>query len=474
MKLYIKRTAPVLGLLGLGLAGCQPDIEAPSVSAGSADFSSYYAVGNSLTSGYSDGGLYNEAQANSYPAILAQQFGKTDKGPRSFNQPSFSAAKSAGSGYAKLVLVNGALAPATPSQSNSFLGEPVAYTGTNPALPTELEAYTGPALDNLGVPGISVLSSDATAASTGNATADAQIRGAARAYGVLNNFYQRILPSADRGTKDYVTYFGQRAANATFFTCWLGNNDVLTYATNGGVAVATNPFSNMTDTTSFGRGYRNIVATASRNGTVKGVVANIPNVTNIPYFTTVPVAAVIASIKSNPAIPNASTASLYITTGTGTVREATPADLLTLPARAVIGTPSTTANPFPVGVGYSATQSNPLPSNYVLDATEAAAVVTRTTLLNNIIAKTARQNKVALADMNSFFASIASSGYVTNGVNNSTTYVSGNLFSLDGVHPTPRGYAVVANEFIRVINQFYGATVPTVNPNNYRGVVFPQ
>jgi len=482
MKLFIKRSAPVLGLLGLGLAGCQPDIEAPKASAGSADFSRYIAVGNSLTAGYSDGGLYNEAQATSYPALLAQQFAKTGNGPASFVQPSFSAAKKDGSGYIKLLSVNGVLAPVVPtpppsptnSNGNSFLGEAVAYTGGK--LPgsgqDELEAYTGPQPDNLGVPGISVLSADRTAASTGVPVLDAATRNTAAAYGVINPFYQRLLPAADRGTKDYVTYIGQKSVS--FFTCWMGNNDVLTYATAGGVTSATNPFSGLTDTTSFGRGYRNIVGTISKNGTVGGVCANIPNVTTIPYFTTAPVAAVIASIKANPAIPNAAAASLYITTGTGTVREATSADLLTLPARAVIGTPSGTANPFPVGVGYSATQANPLPSQYVLDATEAAAVVTRTNLLNAIIAKTARQNKAALADMNTFFTSIAQQGIVANAVSNTATFASGNLFSLDGVHPTPRGYAVVANEFIRVINANYGSSIPTVNPNDYRGVAFPQ
>ena len=484
MTLFIKRNAPAVGLLALGLASCQPEIEAPAASAGSANFSSYVAVGNSLTSGYSDGGLYNESQATSYPALLAQQFAKTGNGPANFVQPAFSAAKKDGSGYIKLLLVNGALTPVQPTpppsptnpNGNSFLGEAVAFTGN--ALPgsglPELEAYTGAQPDNLGVPGISVLSADKTASATGSAPLDGATRGAAAAYGIINPFYQRILPAADRGTKDYVTYIGQKTA--TFFTCWMGNNDVLTYATNGGVSsLATNPFSGMTDTTSFGRGYRNIVSAISKNGTVSGVCANIPNVTTIPYFTTVPVAAVIAGIKANPAIPNAAAASLYITTGTGAVREATAADLLTLTARAVIGTPSTTpGNPFPVGVGYSATQANPLPSQFVLDATEAATVVTRTNLLNGIIAKTARQNKVALADMNAFFNSIAQQGVVTNAVNNTATFASGNLFSLDGVHPTPRGYVVIANEFIRIINTNYGASVPTVNPNNYRGVVFPQ
>ena len=67
----------------------------------------------------------------------------------------------------------------------------------------------------------------------------------------------------------------------------------------------------------------------------------------------------------------------------------------------------------------------------------------------------------------------SASGIVTNGVNNTAAFISGNLFSLDGVHPTPRGYAIVANEMIKVINTKYGCQVPTVNPNDYRGVKFP-
>ena len=66
---------PALALLGLGLAGCQPDLEKDvNVSAGAVDFTTYVAVGNSLTAGFSDGGLYLEGQQNSYPNLLAQQF----------------------------------------------------------------------------------------------------------------------------------------------------------------------------------------------------------------------------------------------------------------------------------------------------------------------------------------------------------------------------------------------------------------
>ena len=446
MNRIFKYSAPALSLLGSALGGCQPNIDAPAVSAGSADFTSYVAVGNSLTSGYSDGGLYNEAQATSYPAILAQQFGKTGKGPATFVQPSFAPAQQDGSGYIKLLVVNGALAPVVPSAANSYLGEKLAATGT--ALISgqpQLAAYSGTQPDNLGVPGISVLSS-LSALTNGMAP-----------YGLLNPFYERLLTAAEKPSKDYVTYIGQK--NPTFFTCWMGNNDVLTYASNGGVASAANPFSNLTDTTRFGIGYRAILGTMSKRGTVAGIAANIPNVTGIPYFTTVTVAAVAAAFKA----ANAASPGVFIQTSSATtpVRLATNADLLTLTALAVVAT------------GAGSTPTNPLPNRFVLDETEVAAVVARTNQLNAIIAKTARQNKVALADMNTFFTTVAQQGVVVNAVANSAVFVSGNLFGLDGVHPTPRGYALVANEFIRNINAYYGSSIPTVNANEYRGVVFP-
>jgi lysophospholipase L1-like esterase len=441
----------LLGLgMGLGLASCQADIDAPAASPGSLDFTSYVAVGNSLTAGYTDGGVTNESQATSYPAILAQQFGATGKGPASFVQPAFSAAKKDGSGYIKLQVVNGALAPVQPTAANSYLGEQIAATGATLPGGAQLEAYSGTQPDNLGVPGVSVLSSVSA------------FFGGLAPYGAINPFYERLLTAAEKPTKDYVTYISQKTP--TFFTCWMGNNDVLAYATAGGVVSATNPFGGLTDTTRFGIGYRAILTAITKNGTVKGAVANIPNVSGVPYFTTVTVAAVLAAYKA-AGLP---ITNIYVqalnTAGTATAaRAATSADLLTLTAQAYIA-----ANP---GVG--ASPANAIPSTYVLDPVEAALVQARTTQLNAIIAKTALRFKVPVADMNTFFTSLAQTGVATNGVNNSVTFASGNLFGLDGVHPTPRGYALIANEWIRVINNYYGSTIPAVDPNAYRAVLFP-
>jgi lysophospholipase L1-like esterase len=446
-SLAARAARPALALLGLsfGLASCQADIDAPSASPGPLDFTSYVAVGNSLTSGYSDGGLYNEAQATSYPALLAQQFGATGKGPASFVQPAFSAGKKDGSGYIQLRATNGALAPTQPTAANNYLGELLATTTTTLPGGQQLEAYSGAQPDNLGVPGISVLSSVSA------------LTGGLAPYGAINPFYERLLTQSEKQTKDYVTYIGQKTP--TFFTCWMGNNDVLAYASAGGVVSPTNPFGGLTDTTRFGIGYRAILGTISKNGTVKGAVANIPGIANIPYFRTVTVAAVAAAFKA----ANAASPGVFIQTSSTTtpVRLATSADLLTLTAQAVVAT------------GAGSLPTNPLPNQYVLDADEQAAVAARTTQLNNIIAKTALRFKVPVADMNSYFNTIVSQGVVTNGVNNTVTFASGNLFSLDGVHFTPRGYALITNEWIRVINNYYGSTVQPVNPTNYRAVLFP-
>ena len=49
------------------------------------------------------------------------------------------------------------------------------------------------------------------------------------------------------------------------------------------------------------------------------------------------------------------------------------------------------------------------------------------------------------------------------GIDYSADFVSGGLFGLDGIHPTPFGYAVLANEWIEAINETYGAEIPVVN-----------
>jgi lysophospholipase L1-like esterase len=446
-----KAARPALALLGLGLAGlagCQPDIDSnsPAASAGSANFSTYIAVGNSLTAGYQSGGVSRAGQLQSYPNILAKQFAQAGGG--TFNQPLFDPTYAHGSGYLRLAAITNGV-PVTVPVTDSLAVIPGSLTtGTN-----LLRKYTGTNNQNLGVPGIRV--ADVTTAGYG-----------------LNNpvgynpFFERLLPGSSGAT--YLQYVQERVATLkpTFFSNWLGNNDVLLYSTAGGAS------GSLTTVADFSTKYKQVLDALTANG-AKGVVATIPSVTNVPLFTTVKASAVRASIRSNAALPNAAAASLYIRTGAGTVREATDNDYILLTAQAVIGTGATAALPLPIGVGYSAAQSNPLPSQYVLDADEAALVVTRTNDLNAVIRSEATARGLALFDANTYFQGVAASGVATNGVNNTTSFITGNLFSLDGVHPTARGYALIANQIIRSINAKYGSTVQPVDANTYSGVLLP-
>jgi hypothetical protein len=189
---YFYKSALALAILGL--ASCKPTIDTPAPSKGTADFTRYIALGNSLTAGFSDAGLYLEGQKNSYPEMIATQMKAVGGG--SFSTPFFPEAQFNGSGYLKLTaLVNG-VPTIVPETSNLAIRGQVG--GVN--LYTK---YTGN-IENFGIPGIQL--------------SHAKIPG----YGTKNNYYERLLTDATINTPylDFVT-----AKPWTFFSNWLGNND---------------------------------------------------------------------------------------------------------------------------------------------------------------------------------------------------------------------------------------------------------
>ncbi|PIE77928.1 MAG: hypothetical protein CSA15_10575 [Candidatus Delongbacteria bacterium] len=58
---------------------------------------------------------------------------------------------------------------------------------------------------------------------------------------------------------------------------------------------------------------------------------------------------------------------------------------------------------------------------------------------------------------------------VENGIKFTTDYISGNLFSFDGIHPTSQGYAVIANRFISAINNKLNSEIPLINVSTIPG-----
>ncbi|WP_157263848.1 SGNH/GDSL hydrolase family protein [Pedobacter sp. Leaf176] len=411
-------------------AACKPDIDtAVATSAGQANFSKYIAVGNSLTSGFADGGLYLEGQKVAYPNLIAAQMATVGGG--SFTSPFFTDAQANGSGYLTLsALING-----SPTLTN--VTSNLAYRDAA----GRLTKYTGE-VQNIGIPGMRV---DLAFAAP---------------FGAANPYLERLLTDSQVGTVSYFQFIQGR--NHTFFSLWLGNNDALGYATNGGVTTdATNV---LTDKSTFALLYSNLVNALTVGG-AKGVVATIPDVTAIPYFNTVTVAALLNAAKAiNPAA-----AAIYIQTGTNTVRAATAEDLIRLPFQSagLFGVPNAS------GLPYGLHPLNPIVNSWVLDKDEIIKVKDYVISYNSTIKSLADSKGLAIADTYSYLNQVKT-GVVVQGVGINSSFITGGAFSLDGVHLTPRGNAVIANVFIDAINGKYGSNMPTVNITEYRGVKFPN
>jgi len=64
-------------------------------------------------------------------------------------------------------------------------------------------------------------------------------------------------------------------------------------------------------------------------------------------------------------------------------------------------------------------------------------------------------------------------GLVADGLKFSNTFVSGGFFSLDGIHLSARGNALVSNYIIESLNKTYQSRIPLVNVGDYPGIGFP-
>lgn len=500
---------------------CNDDFENPvdeiQVTSGDANFSKYVALGNSLTSGFTDNALFISGQQNSYPNMLATQMMMAGGG--SFAQPLMPDEIGGFSNLGVAGRLNLVINPATGTMG------PVASPAQSPLTPA-----TGGPFGNMGVPGAKSF--------------HLGLNGYGNPAGIgtyANPYFVRFASSPSTSViADAV------AQQPTFFSLWIGNNDVLSYATGGGVG--TNQTGNFDPTTYGSEDITdpNVLKNAIENYLIaldavgaKGVIANIPSITDIPYFTTVPYAPlnptnasfgsmipalnaqfgqlnqvfdylgvperkiVFSTDAASPVVISDQTLAplqAQITAvlmaqgmdvGTATVlgmtysqsRQATPQDLLVFTSQTVIGQVDMTRVAELMAMGVPQAQAGqlsvsgityPLEDKWVLIPSEKDAVITATNAYNTHIRQLATDYNLAFVDAHAAMKDLSSqSGITYFGNTYTTTYVSGGAFSLDAVHLTGKGYAVVANYFIDAINQKYGSTLRNVNPNNYPGVIIP-
>ncbi len=428
-----KRLVYITGAITVAfLSSCKPTIDLPKQVKGNVDFTNYVAIGNSLTAGYEDGGLYLDGQINSYPNMIAGQLKAVGGGP--FVQPLFTAAQKNGSGYLQLTGFTTTGLPLLDTVKTNL-----AIRGVSPLTGLYLYTkYTDP-VNNLGVPGIRM--SDLVD----------------NTYGAKNPYLERLEKDAEVGTVGYPQKVLE--AKPTFFTSWLGNNDALQYALSGGT------YPPLTPVSAYQAIYTGFIGQLVATG-AKGVLGTIPNVTLIPYFNTKTVANIIAAAQAGGAKVNA----LYIRTGTGSVRAATSADLIVLSVDSIgMSHPGAQAALGPKGFS----PYYPLNSNDVLDSAEVGLTEAAISGYNTAITQIAAANKLGLMDINELLHRVQAGNYIIDGIPLNLGYITGGVFSLDGVHLTPRGYAMVANQYIGAINAAYSTNISPVNPALYRAVKLP-
>lgn len=245
-----------------------PPPDSISGDPGSADFSNYVAIGNSLTAGFMDAALYNDGQEFSLAALIAQQLQHAGA-PETFNQPDINSELGFNTSVTQPeegpVLGRFKLDTSIPGPSPTIGGDPI-------------EPYSGSAnkLNNFGVPGI-IVGQLLTPATGGPQDPSSP---------AFNPYYQRFASSPGSSTiiGDVIS------AQPTFFTLWIGNNDVLGYAISG----ASNP-TLLTSEQDFENQFNTTVNQLLSNTSASGVVNTIPPVTAIPFFQAVSYDAVESS-----------------------------------------------------------------------------------------------------------------------------------------------------------------------------------
>jgi hypothetical protein len=217
-----------------------------------------------------------------------------------------------------------------------------------------------------------------------------------------------------------------RALNPSFLMVWIGNNEVL------GMATRTRPDVAGMTPAQFGAAYRELLRRLSMTG-ADMAVANLPDVTRIAALR--PPAGEVLECR-----------------GAGGVREPVAPDAL---------------------LSIALEESDlPVPScQEVLDPAEQALVRQTVMALNDEIAaavadaELTRGVQIALVDMFALFDEVAEHGYPLGDADGTvlTTDYLGGIFSLDGIHPSRTGHALIANAFIDAINRRFGESIRPVS-----------
>ncbi|MCD8404284.1 G-D-S-L family lipolytic protein [Tenacibaculum dicentrarchi] len=502
-----------------------------SLESGSADFSNYVAVGASFTAGYTDGAVFKAAQKNSFPATLASKFAMAGGGK--FTQPLMSdnfggftiGGKIEG---APRFYFNGSVPVMLGVTPTTEISNIKVGTYNNMGV-SGLKSY------HLGVKGYGALAGLPNANPYFIRMASSPMASVLEDVIVQNPTFfslseiggNDVLSYAvsggvgvdQKGNLNPATYGSKDITDPTVFAS-VFSTAVTALTSNGAKGVV----ANLPEVTSLP--YFTTVPYAPLNPADPAFGAQIPTLNNVfgainDVFVAIGVperaivfvadtaspvvikdealedktAQIIGTLLASPTFTtfvagfglptDASTLQKVaglLGTYYGQARQATADDLLVLPSSNIIGKVNENSVKFLLSQGLPVELAGmfsvegvslPLTDKWVLTTKEIEKVKRATAAYNTTIKDIVTQKGLAFVDFNAILKQAATSGLEFDNYFLKTTFITGGLVSLDGVHLTARGYALMANEMLKAIDKTYGSNFESATNGLAKAADFP-
>jgi lysophospholipase L1-like esterase len=405
-------------------------VAVPSFAAvGSANFKTLVAIGDSYGAGFESNSLNEHHSVYSWPAILAHQVGL------SLCTVGSSATDNC---FAQPIVSYPGIGPEMTLMDISTY-PPVIINAPGSGAP--LNTTFGRPFNNLAIPGANVAD---TYTVTGT---DA----------VPSRGVQQLAKFILRGPVSEVD--AALALKPTFIAIWIGGNDFLGSATNGTVA-------GLTSVADFTTAYNTMLdkLTVSGAGMVVGTLPTNPAA--VPFFNTVPTVLINPATRTPVLGPTGAPITLVgQVDGTPPVGQLLKGSFVTLPAGSLIaqgfGIPSA-LKPILDPTNKLPAFGTPLPDAVIITPAEMATLTQRIADYNAVIIAAATKRNIPVADIKGLFDRFAT-GMSIGPFHLTSDYITGGIFSLDGIHLSDIGYTLFANEYIKAINSGYGTHIPVAS-----------
>ena len=405
----------------------------------SAQFTHYVALGDSLTAGVEGNCLVQRNQEASFPAVLAHQLGMED-----FQQPLVQELALSNP------LVGSPCLGAVLSGSTVTVG-PISQMGP------PLNALLARPYDNLGIPGANV--DDLITLTHGDPSPSAP---------TAERFAALVLRNVDGSPFNGLNAVTEaNMLGPDLMTLWIGSNDILTAALTGVFL----PGVTATPPDVFAENYAAVLESIALPGRTI-VAGNVPDVTAVPFTTTVPARLTIPGgtigvlgpgNDAYPCEPVAPDHGCPVPEGTLVTLGASPLLAQGIGVPVALGG---TGNPLPNGEFIPPATLVP---GVLLYPDEVAGIEDYIADYNETITQEIVGHGGIVVPINAIFDEISAHGYHIGGIVLTPAFLRGGIFSADGFHPSSIGYTIIADAFIETMNAQLGLEIP---PPDFNHVLF--